>query len=497
MLDVEKSIVRNSTAMVRWQRAEAEARQPYNPYGQAYPAIAYTPPKPSKEIQWMSHLVPYTNDSKSEPRNQALQLEDVQLSPSVPRSISNIEVLKTVNVLLAKWTNLDVSVEDLAASRTAAGKTGRSKREVGKATSTGRLGRDAESSIIKKTKTNKDQPREMLRTKKAQPLSVEGIDNGNRENKSEDDASTQTDRVAKSTRKERVGDNATDTENIQSLDYIMAGASGAEVSDESAWEPISTSRLARRETKARFAENRLERRQEDTGLETPSDVSSTNNAPPTASHTYPSVSQPSALSPQAGHAQTIASHSQTYTAGPQIEYEQKAASENLPPDHTIPYGLVPQPQYPLPPSSWGNSYQITSPHSMLMSEPPPPKEPPPSKTLNGKEILARVQEMLLKNKEENISREQAGLAQIGAANAAREKAYRKEMEAAVLRANMNAERVIAESIARVQKEAEIKESSMENAVIHFKDAVGRRFIFPFKLCRTWRVGAGSLSCYNH
>ena len=504
--------------MVRWQRAEAEARQPYNLYGPAYPAMIYTPTKPSKEIQWMSHLVPYTNDSKSEPRNQALQLEDVQLNPSIPRSISNVEVLKTVNVLLAKWTNLDVSAEDLAA----AGKTGRSEREVEKATGTGRLGRDAESSGVKRTKANKEQPRELLRTKKTQPPSVQGIDDGNRESKSEDDASTKTNGVAESIRKERVGDNATDTEDVQAFDSIVANASGDEVSNKSAWEAISTGRLSHQETKARFAKNRLERRKKSIELETPSRVSSTTNAPPTTSYTYPSVSQPSALSPQAGHAQTIASHSQTYTASPQIEYAQKVASDSHPPDHTVPYGLVPQPQDPIPTSSWGNSYQTTSPYSMPMSRPPPPQEPPHSKTLDGKEILAHVQEMLLKNKEENISREKAGLAQIAVVNAAREKTYRKEMEAAVLRANMNAERVIAESAARVQmeaeikksdmenaervvaelaarvqKEAEIKKPNMENAVIHFIDAVGRRFIFPFKLCRTWPVGAGSLSCYSH
>ncbi|KAF7507383.1 hypothetical protein GJ744_010700 [Endocarpon pusillum] len=463
LLDVEKSIVRNSSAIVRWQRAEAEASQSYNPYGQAYPAIAYTPTTPSKEIQWMSHLVPYTNDSKSGPQNQALQLGAVQLSPSIPRSISNIEVLKTVNVLLAKWTTLDVSAEDLSESRTATGKTGRSKRDVEKATGTRRpalarrLGRDAESSGIKKTKANKEQPREMLRTKKTQPLSVKGIDNGNRESKAEDDASTQTDGVAESIRKERVGDNATDTDDVQAFDSIIADASGDEASDDNVRVVISNG--------------------------PPSDISSPKYAPSSASYVYPPVSQPY---PQAGHTETIASHRQAYTAGPQIEYAQKVTSDSHPPDHTVPYGLVPQAQAPIPTSSWGNSYQIPSPYSMPMFGPPPPKAPPPSKTLNGKEIMARVQEMLLKNKEENISREKAGLAQIAAANAAREKTYRKEMEAAVLRANMNAERVIAESIARVQKEAEIKEFDMEHGVIHFKDAVGRRFIFPFKRCRTWR-----------
>ena len=131
-----------------------------------------------------------------------------------------------------------------------------------------------------------------------------------------------------------------------------------------------------------------------------------------------------------------------------------------------------------------------------MPRPPPPQEHIHSKTFDGKELLARVEEMLLKNKEENISREKAGLAQIAAANAARERMHRKEMEAATLRADMNAERAMVESVTRAQKEAETKESDMENAVIHFKDAVGRKFIFPLKLCRTWRVGARSLSCYN-
>ncbi len=444
----------------------------------------------------MSHLVPYTGDSNSEPWNQALQLEDLQLNASIPRSISNVEVLKTVDVLLAKWTNLDVPTRDFAESRTATGKTVWSKGGVEKATGSEHLGRNAERSDVKRTKANKQQPQELLRTKKAQLLNEKEIDDGNRESKSEDDASTQTDGVAERIGKERVGDNVTATENVQRFDSVEDYNSDDEINDESESEAISTSRLPLRETKARFAKNSPERRKEGIGVETTSDVSGTNNAPPTTSYTYPSVYQPSAAGPHAGYAQTVASHSQTYTSGPQIGHAPTIPSQIHPPDRMVPYGFGPQTQNPIPTLSWEGTYQTPRPYTMPIPSPPPPPEPIHSKTVDGKEVLARVEEMLLKNKEENISREKAGLAQIDAANAARERTYRKEMEAAVSRANMNAERVIAESAAKAQKEAEIKESDMENAVIHFKDAVGRRFIFPFKLCRTWRVGVGFLSCYK-
>lgn len=49
-----------------------------------------------------------------------------------------------------------------------------------------------------------------------------------------------------------------------------------------------------------------------------------------------------------------------------------------------------------------------------------------------------------------------------------------------------------------EAKAKAEESSKRKvqAPIRFKDAVGRKFSFPFHLCQTWAVGLASLRCAN-
>jgi hypothetical protein len=104
---LETDIVNNSAAIIRWQRVEVEAKSCYgaNPYFPQNGGSA----TPSKELQWLSNLVPF--------KPLQLQTSPTILSlPPVPGAKDDLnqqaesqkaQVVKTVDVLLARWTTLD------------------------------------------------------------------------------------------------------------------------------------------------------------------------------------------------------------------------------------------------------------------------------------------------------------------------------------------------------------------------------------------------------
>jgi hypothetical protein len=105
---LETDIVNNSAAITRWRRVEVEARSCYgaNPYSLQNGGST----TPSKELQWLSSLVPF----------KPLQLQTAPPTilslPPVPGAKDDLnqqaesqkaQVVKTVDVLLARWTTLD------------------------------------------------------------------------------------------------------------------------------------------------------------------------------------------------------------------------------------------------------------------------------------------------------------------------------------------------------------------------------------------------------
>ncbi|KAE8398190.1 hypothetical protein BDV37DRAFT_288730 [Aspergillus pseudonomiae] len=187
-----------------------------------------------------------------------------------------------------------------------------------------------------------------------------------------------------------------------------------------------------------------------------------------------------------------------------------------------PYGMVPGMIHP----SYFNPYpRVPSPSQVESTGSPPP---PPTDTSKD-EAIARLEKLILEERTEREAREQreaarqAALEQEAAEQAAREERAAHEMrivEEAATRARAEAEQKAAEEAAKAKKEAEeaaaaaaaeaaAAATEAANAAaaeaiaaaraaasdkpppekkkpIKFKDAVGRKFSFPFDLCCTWQ-----------
>ena len=210
---------------------------------------------------------------------------------------------------------------------------------------------------------------------------------------------------------------------------------------------------------------------------------------------------------------------------------------HAPPHHPPPYGghplgsheLVPygpggyynfRESYPMVPpgmiSPYFSSYpRVPSPTQMESSPSPVPTAADTAKD----EAIARLERLILEERTEREAREareaerQAALEQEAAEKAAREErtAHEKKiaLEAAAL-ARAEAEQKAAEEAAKAKEEAEkvaaaaaaeaaaaateaanaaaaSKPPPEKKKPIKFKDAVGRKFSFPFDLCSTWQV----------
>ncbi|KAM3414664.1 hypothetical protein BST61_g9822 [Cercospora zeina] len=171
-----------------------------------------------------------------------------------------------------------------------------------------------------------------------------------------------------------------------------------------------------------------------------------------------------------------------------------------PPPYGHPYGMPGYAMYP--PGMPGYPPPATS---------PPPAAPEKNKDLEQlKEMLtkkkeedtkdagakndeiAALKELIKKHEEERVAREKAWIAEPAAKKA------KEEHEAAVKKAKEEHEAKLAEA-EKAKEEAEKAKKALEDeaaknkptpdslkAPIRFKDAVGRKFSFPWAICKTWK-----------
>ncbi|KAG8525424.1 uncharacterized protein KY384_009068 [Bacidia gigantensis] len=177
-----------------------------------------------------------------------------------------------------------------------------------------------------------------------------------------------------------------------------------------------------------------------------------------------------------------------------------------------PYSPSAAPYYHYPPQGYPMPQQMPShpiyPQFYPVPSPAPVNTPPPSSETSNKddEKFARLEKMLLDQKEEAASKE-AAIAKAAADKAAQEEADAKKAaeikvatEAAAAAAKEEAEKE--HQAAEEKKAAEAKAAAEADAAaaaaaaaaappkekdkpIKFRDAVGRKFSFPFHLCATW------------
>ena len=168
-----------------------------------------------------------------------------------------------------------------------------------------------------------------------------------------------------------------------------------------------------------------------------------------------------------------------------------------PPSFPMPQGMPPQPMF--------HPYPVYSP-------PPVVNTPPPSSDISkDDEKFARLEKLLLDQKEEQAAKEAAAerAAAEKAAKAAAEAEKAREIKAASdsaakeakeqveqehKEAAEKAEKAAKEAAEKAAKEAEAAEAAKplpapkeKQKPIKFKDAVGRKFSFPYHLCSTWSV----------
>jgi hypothetical protein len=102
--NLETDILNNSAAIIRWQRIESEVSSGH--HGHPYSTQRQASTTPSKELQWLSNLVPY---KPPQPQIAASNFSALPPIPETPDSLNEeaqMQIIKTVDVLLAKWTTL-------------------------------------------------------------------------------------------------------------------------------------------------------------------------------------------------------------------------------------------------------------------------------------------------------------------------------------------------------------------------------------------------------
>jgi hypothetical protein len=104
--NLETDILNNSAALIRWQRVEIEVRSSHygNPYSPHRPAST----SPSKELEWLSNLVPYklTLPHTRIAASPFLPLPPIPETPDHLDKHTQVQIHKTVDVLLDEWTTL-------------------------------------------------------------------------------------------------------------------------------------------------------------------------------------------------------------------------------------------------------------------------------------------------------------------------------------------------------------------------------------------------------
>jgi hypothetical protein len=102
--NLETDILNNSAAIIRWHRVEIEVKSAHSAH--PYALQKQSPATPSRELEWLSNLVPY-----KPPRPQIIPSGFLPLPP-IPETSDHLDeqaqaqITKAVDVLLAKWTTL-------------------------------------------------------------------------------------------------------------------------------------------------------------------------------------------------------------------------------------------------------------------------------------------------------------------------------------------------------------------------------------------------------
>jgi Membrane protein involved in colicin uptake len=220
------------------------------------------------------------------------------------------------------------------------------------------------------------------------------------------------------------------------------------------------------------------------------------------------------------HMHPMGPHGHSPYAGSPFHHEMMPYAPNAYYNYRDPYSLV---QGMVPHSYFPSYPQVPSPPQPEVASPPastpaPAPAPPPADAAKD-EAIARLEKLILDDRTEREAKEAARMAAIEreaaeAAAKAQQLAHdRKIAEEAAMLARADAEKKAAEDAAKAKEEAEKaataaaseaaataqataaaaaaeasgKPAPEKKKPIKFKDAVGRKFSFPFELCSTWQV----------
>jgi hypothetical protein len=443
----------------------------------------------------MSNLVPYAQSSAAEPWKPTLRLEGRKTDADYPKGETRIEILKTVNVLLAKWTTLQVPTPDLIGAIAANRKTEKSAKKPRKVNIEIALDGKEVHSDVEEAGPSKDRRRPGWKsTKKASETAPARRSDRATEELSDDGSS-----IGPSQSASINGRSSTSTSHKPDI-VEGVGRHNATISDLSREErpsnPLGTNNIDDRtgdehDGKTDLSDDgispmRTTSRQANGGQDS---ASSEENWTPARPETdSDDSSTPSDLN---GSNYGYPPPMPSYMGGPQAGYAQTLPSQSHPQSQmVVPYGQMPPPHNPFAPSPYGLPYPSANLYTPV-SGPAPPGESTQSradKDMDQDARLKRMEEGILKEKEERrelllrekekrlemLIREQEERraleeAQAAAARAAseREAKFRKAEED-VARAKMMAERLAAEAAAKTKEEAEAK--AKEEAEAKFRKA---------------------------
>jgi hypothetical protein len=561
--NVEKSIVKNNLAIVRWQRAEAESDYLDSRYGPPRPHLTHSSLQSSKEIRWIGHLVPYATRPNAQPWNQQLLLDNPQHDPSNPKNEASVEVLNTVNLLLAKWTTLNIRNEDRAGTATRDTNTERAKKSGAEKTGNRSFHGKIVPVGVKETTAGEEQHRKERILENDAPLSP-----GSTSNVIKREYAGELPDVSPSTNPSRSAEGPRPDISYPTMPgYIETTfnsrhqADSNQAQDGQAPDQITTAATVddkieigngmggrsivsdddRSEDKSKSKDDYAHSEKPyPTELDSTPYVSSNDSgsgdsynylpAEPVSQRSSPRNSRarnmperPAPVStPSVGPADTEfrpfhydPRRMHSFGHGPQPGFAQTVIDPGSSANYMVPYGPMPPSQNPYVPPPFAQPYPGVSPYGVHI--PAPPVSPSSDtakaaerKTVEGRdqdEALKRLEAMIMREREERAKRA-AEEAQIAAekAKAEREAVLREAKEEAA-RAKMEIKRLEAEATARAKHEAEVaakakyeaeaaarakreeeaKSAAKESGSIKFKDAIGRRYTFPLKLCRTWDV----------
>ena len=223
------------------------------------------------------------------------------------------------------------------------------------------------------------------------------------------------------------------------------------------------------------------------------------------------VGGPNGYFPPAHHISPMAHPTSAYNGQERIHHPPGAGYFPYPQGHPVPQP-IPAPVYPQFVQVYTPSPPAAAPAPATTpapAQPTPPPSAPAAETPKDDERFARLEQILIDERTDREQREAAAkkAAEEAAAKAEADRLKAEEIaaasSAAAAAAKREAEDKAAEDAAKAKEEAEAaKAAAVAEATpapapppppeerkkpIKFKDAVGRKFQFPFHLCNTWMV----------